>query len=846
MLSRVYIFTKKILASILLLSLVISSLFFVETISNSFIEYYSDRAKQLYGSFDNLLFNNRDTSVLDDYLPNVQEYIDYYGIISVLDRDEDLIVGQVDANAFELGGIYVAEGEFPANDNEICLSRSIFYERYSTNTIGDTIVFNDNEYIFVGIINDYSTVWNSSNDLSKFYYPNALVIFSENNITENSIVLIKNKMPFPSKIYENTYDLVVNTNAVSMNKSNQYIIPTFIINIIRLMIFVVAFYVYLYISNKDLVNYDILVKMGAKQYEIMSFIILKNTIISFVSSILGCYTGRFISYIVIYTYNSIYSTNVVWNIMQSEKSNVFICMMFCCVSFILLLCYKKKITRKIKIKNIINFDKYSLKYELFNNLKTLSVMSCCVFSFVLVIVICNIYINMYSATLGDVWGRMKIDYDYQFTSKIGNIENYSYIDYDGSEVNVLCLPDDDTVYNLPNYNNTISSEVILDIQNESCIDSVANYYEANSVYMGISNVEIDEEYANGFPVDGNLSNTITNNICLNADLYRRVHFYTFQEEEIVDLENYSMAGNIDLNKVASGEEVILIVPVYEIIDYGDGAWGLNFVENNGYNSSNKLIKDDTFHVGDTVSLCQIQPQNRLLMGCISLDQLINDTIVNEREFRIGAIIYERVMWFDDASEMPTAYTFIGTADTMINSGFIPDFSRTQICLNDGISNDAAGPIISKYQNELKDFDFRNNIVEMEDYRQFSILLKSICYTITVLCFVIVLFTMLAEQYYMIKSQMKKYMLFRFIGVPPTFFIRQLVCYFFIVLIGSCSVFYTVGMKCITFYFNDVNSVKDFFGNINVIILLFTMNILSVAINAIVYIPLFRKYPVFEH
>ncbi len=55
---------------------------------------------------------------------------------------------------------------------------------------------------------------------------------------------------------------------------------------------------------------------------------------------------------------------------------------------------------------------------------------------------------MYIATKTDVFGKMPIDYDYQFLTNF-EIEDYSYIDSSGDVVSVFGLPSDDTIYNMP-------------------------------------------------------------------------------------------------------------------------------------------------------------------------------------------------------------------------------------------------------------------------------------------------------------------------------------------------------------------------------------------------------------
>ena len=123
----------------------------------------------------------------------------------------------------------------------------------------------------------------------------------------------------------------------------------------------------------------------------------------------------------------------------------------------------------------------------------------------------------------------------------------------------------------------------------------------------------------------------------------------------------------------------------------------------------------------------IQPEDPRLAGALNCNTLRQNTTTRLNELKIGAIIYERVMWFEDASQPPTAYTLIGTKNTLESLSIDPTFSRTQIYLAPNLDYDDFEPVIHKYQRMLQNFKYQNNAVEMRDYRQFLFYLSGICF-----------------------------------------------------------------------------------------------------------------------
>ena len=192
---------------------------------------------------------------------------------------------------------------------------------------------------------------------------------------------------------------------------------------------------------------------------------------------------------------------------------------------------------------------------------------------------------------------------------------------------------------MPDHSNIISEEIISDMAAEEEISRVDNYIEANDVYLCIDKKDLNTEYLSGFPVDQVISNEVGKIINVNTDneVYRNSQFCGFPENEIILLDQYVREGTVDVEKINSAEEIILVVPVYEKIDLGDGAWGLNFIEYDDYSDSSNQYSDHTFNVGDYVELLQILPKDVRLMGNLNAAQVQNDVDAINHTIRIGAI-----------------------------------------------------------------------------------------------------------------------------------------------------------------------------------------------------------------
>ena len=119
-----------------------------------------------------------------------------------------------------------------------------------------------------------------------------------------------------------------------------------------------------------------------------------------------------------------------------------------------------------------------------------------------------------------------------------------------------------------------------------------------------------------------------------------------------------MSGSINVEKIRSGEEVILMVPTYEFVQM-DGYSQQNFLTPEEYTGVEGQFKESHYAVGDVLHLIQLVPKNTGMNGYITEEQARSNLVRKDASVKIGAIIYQRIAWFDTLSVPPMAYTLIG-------------------------------------------------------------------------------------------------------------------------------------------------------------------------------------------
>lgn len=71
----------------------------------------------------------------------------------------------------------------------------------------------------------------------------------------------------------------------------------------------------------------------------------------------------------------------------------------------------------------------------------------------------NLYVTQYQAQFGAVDGKMSEDYDYEFLTN-QELTDTAYTDKKGSQIKLYAVPNEDSIFHLPDYTKIVSDKLI--------------------------------------------------------------------------------------------------------------------------------------------------------------------------------------------------------------------------------------------------------------------------------------------------------------------------------------------------------------------------------------------------
>lgn len=737
-------------------------------ITNSFMVSADEKASELYGYFDNILYmaaEDIETAEKINYDEYLNNYADSYGIVNIYEAfgDNDIIVGDIDDEAKLLGCVHLIEGNYPENKNEIAVCNSLLYKNKWNNKIGDTIVIGDNKFILAGIINDYAALWNKPIDAERILLPNVLI--SKDNIEKKyefiyqQHLLIKNKKSFSENKYMENSNLISNINRTVNNRSEKYKIPQFVIFLTTCCTLLLNIYIFIFYFEAEHLKMSLLRCLALTKRKLMLYITIKILIILVAAVVCSIIAGNGISFLAVKLFNNLLNINNEYIITKSYMYYSIGAALIVVMISLTIVFYKIKKLSPLDIYRRYNSDGEN-RFNIFGNYrkktnktalafreimshpdKVFIYMLLSTFSIALFVTL-SVYMNNYASQKADVFGSMPIDFDYEFMTD-QNLSDASYVNEEGEVVNTKTLPDDDTIFYLPDYSKLIPDNIIDEIREEKDVYSVNKYLEMTGLYLCNAPAESNNAYLEAFRNDSILSEYVASKFGINGNA-REIQYMGYSETEILALKDYVIQGSINIEKIKSGEEVILMAPVYEITDLGEGYYRQDFISYDHYKNNSNQYKDAYYSVGDDLTFVQFYSANNKLQGYLSEEQVDDYLKCNSHSAKIGAIIYERINWFDNASQPPTAYTIIGVNETISNIGMLPDISRMQIYLNNDVTYEEFDSTIRYYEERLSNFMFRNNAAEMQDFREFKLVINSICYLLIGIIFVVMIVIVMTE------------------------------------------------------------------------------------------------------
>ena len=725
-------------------SIIIPILIF--SVSDSFIQTTNEETNKIYGYFDSILYKSNETN---NSIKNGHNVVSF-GSIKTFISNGNLNLGYIDEQATTLGNIKLIEGIYPQQKGEIVICNSLKYKN-SEFKINSVIAIGNSNYKIVGIVNDYSTVWNKPLNDKNIVFPNILLSPKEALMFYEPLqehILLKTSTDFTGALYKEFPYLISNTNKSINNQSEKYQVPFFVVILTTLCSLLFNIYIFSYYFENEKRKLSIFRFLALNQNQTITYITSKIVILLFVSIPIGAFGGYLFSYLSILAFN--FKLNLNHKFIFSFEyllTSILICLIVVVVSIIIIskdiskvspldLFNKKtkgcsyKICKEKKL-NIFKLALLELKLHLKETIILIILVSIAFSLFISL----SLYMNVYSSSVSDVHGRMPLTFDYEFMTNL-DISDTSYIDENNQVISIKNFPDEDSIYYLMDHNNIIPDTIIENLRKNPNILRVNKYLESNDLYLLNPPSETCNAYLSGYLTDEILPFEVSS-IFNIQDNVRGIQFFGYSEKELLDMSSYVIEGEINIDKIRSGEEVILMVPIYECTEY-DGYTEQHFINQEDYSNKKNQFKDNYYSVGDTISFIQFYSSDYQLKGYLNSNQMKNKINYSKHTVKIGAIIPERICWFDNLTQPPTAYTLVGLNESFEILDVLPTVSRIQIFLKNTTSYELFDADIMYYQNELTNFNFRNNAAEMQDFKEFQTVINTLCYMlILIVCLVVV-------------------------------------------------------------------------------------------------------------
>lgn len=343
-----------------------------------------------------------------------------------------------------------------------------------------------------------------------------------------------------------------------------------------------------------------------------------------------------------------------------------------------------------------------------------------------------------------VYGKLETDYDYEFLASVVS-EDTSYVDEDGTYVGLSVMEQDDifTVYNEPYLG--MGEEDLKALSDIEGVRKVSAYKTCTQVRMPYNR---DSEYQSalsslGVVKAGEYQETVAEIFGLEG-AYVDAKLQGYPEEELESLASYVEEGRIDLEKIRSGEEVVLVVPDVQVeteeYDMGDGVMGtattIHYLEKGAYSGAEGQYSDRAIHAGDEITLTRLYSENQGLRGFVKEHTVREEVRRQDLTVRVGAVIRCRAGWFEHSNTPDPYYSFLCLNETFDALGLSSTYTRVRVYSGAGADEAAVKQAVYRIKNQFPEMDLDDRYSFMEEYRQYHLLLTVLGALLSGLCAVI--------------------------------------------------------------------------------------------------------------
>ncbi len=773
--------------------------------------------KVVFGNFTDIYYDSayKDNPTLDfsddDFRTILPDFhYERFGIFFTIYKQElnsnkVLYVGYADDVALSLAEVTILEGNLPRSNDEIALTKGMA-ALLGDKILGDQVGIGGSTYTISGLIQDFGHLW-PKGELqieSKISPVNAFVTLEEANrllkqtgeLTRQ--ILVERQLGVSNSIENNSY-FFRNVNN-SLEKKTEFIIP----NEFRVLIYITSMIVIFMVMSLNRRYLAIRIKnyylLGLKKFEILFIIRFELIFLSiiglFIGIILGCGATIFalkllsiflgqnmplfldvlpIAFLFIVLLIGIcvlilfYSRNILNEALREEQPQCEKCQKIAKSTH--LLCFELRIYKRslISLTLLVMFSFSLLSYGIF-------------------------YGNYFSRDIFEApAGTLPRDYDFQFIARpqpappLAKGEKAFYFTDTFEKIGA-------------------SNKFIDEILSEPMVKSVKAYKEINKMHILLKENQIDDYIdSSDFFSDGNYNSQHDTGF-VNINLVREK--FSYQNDDILvgseilsyppdvlkSLEKSVVEGRIDLDKITSGEEVILRVPAYTIEKIENGRIRKAYVpytQEDAYNST-------TFMVGDKIHLSGLFT-DRLINGAVSENQT-KLYYRHDVSIKVGAIIRNTDGLFPSHGTVGGRPFSILTVDEALAKMSIPaTYSIVSIYTEDGYNSNELSRIIANYSYKAPYMILQDWQADIKTYKVFNLMVY--IFVVTLFCILVATTLAILMSQLIIKTQlsMKNYALLRINGLSFRRLVRLWVSQVSLTIIAGCLIGVPVSFLIIQYF-----------------------------------------------
>ncbi len=760
-------------------------------VSQSIMSQVYESKQDVYGAFTDIYYQEetKTSSGFRFSETKVNELIpgfnyESFGTINTVYKEEIgtkvLQLGYVDPEAISLGRISILEGRLPQAENEVSLTAGMM-KTLSVSNLGDEVTIDGAQYILVGEIEDFGWLWpkgekqlkNQEAPVNTFVTEEkAEEIYQRYGFLQRQILLARTS--WASNATESNENFFFNQNGQVIAGEDTFNVPQAFIYILYASSIFIIFSVVALSRKRISERLHIYHLLGMVKSDQLFCIRFEYVFLSILALGIGTgagYLGTYFSLIILGQ-----STGISYRVTMPQQI---------VMGTILLLLVAVIMVVYLQSQSIINSQESGTLgrrmksgrngvirlalMELYENKKL-------VISYMLLIAM-SLALLSYCAFYQQKFSKeskykahpslLPLDYDFEIvTNSINGVPG-----------------DEDTVYLGDSYElDGTSDEVIEQIRNEKGVSNVLAFRENNKMdillsadkmelYIDASDFYLDDSYM----PDGGLTPEMRYLFGYKEDdLILDSVVLGYPEETLKELSLSIVEGELHLDKLASGEEVILMVPALSLEEtdrFGVPAITMNYPDYQSEDAMNCSV----FKVGDEITLSGLMSEKRI-NGAVNSEEAVANYERIDRTVRIGAIIRSRVGKFY-LSTLENCFAVL-----TLNEAFVPleipaAYNRLRIYSDNTLDPMKMNEKISGYlsaQPYMMLDDLQNELV---GYRRLNFVISVFLGTIMALVILVNAVSLSTQLLTKTRLNMKRYALLRINGlsIRRTIRIWQIQC-----------------------------------------------------------------------